>query len=131
MSEQAYLDGRPVAGRLRAVWEFVARPRSVRVYLVVLSVALILPLLLVSVVLLAGFVRSEVQAGRDQLVRDAASIGADVDREVSGLITVLDTLATSSSLGSGDLATFHARATAALGSRDAYVLVLDTNWNSC
>ena len=96
-------------------------------YLVVLSVALILPLLLVSVALLAGFVRSEIQAGRDRLVRDAASIGADVDREVSGLITVLDTLATSSSLDSGDLATFHARATAALASRDAYVLVLDTN----
>ena len=39
----------------------------------------------------------------------------------------LDTLATSTSLSRGDLATFHARALAALGPREAYVLLLDTD----
>ncbi|MEZ5817121.1 MAG: PAS domain-containing protein [Hyphomicrobiaceae bacterium] len=109
------------------VREILAKPRSLRTYLVVLSVALVLPLIIMSIFLMLGFVRSEMQAGRDQLVRDATSVAADVDREISGLVTVLDTLATSSSLLRGDLATFHARASAALGPRQAYVLVVDTD----
>ena len=66
-------------------------------------------------------------AARQQLVRAAADLSADIDRELSGLITVLETLASSVSLARGDLAQFHERASSALGPRQAFVLLLDAN----
>lgn len=112
---------------LMPVWNYLSKPRSLRVYLVALSIALLVPLSFVSIWLMVGFVSSEMQSGRDQLARDAIGIGNDVDREMSGLLTVLDTLATSTSLRSGDLAAFHSRAAEALGPRQAYVLLVDAD----
>jgi two-component sensor histidine kinase len=48
-----------------------------------------------------------------RLIQVAEGLAGDLDRELSNLITVLTTLATSPALQSNDLATFHAQAVAA------------------
>lgn len=101
---------------------------SLSTYLVMMSAALIIPTMFVSGMALISLTRTEMAASRDRVAQAARDLSADIDREVNGLLTVLETLATAQSLATGDLMSFHARATAALNTRRAYVLLLDTNF---
>ena len=109
------------------LWNRLQRPKPLSFYLLAMSVSLVVPAMAVATYGVVGHLRSEAAAARQQLVRAAADLSADIDRELSGLITVLETLASSVSLARGDLAQFHERASSALGPRQAYVLVLDPN----
>jgi PAS domain S-box-containing protein len=107
------------------LWNRLQRPKSLSFYLLMMSVSLVVPAMAVATYGVVGHLRSEAAGARQQLVRAAADLSADIDRELSGLITVLETLASSVSLARGDLAQFHERASSALGPRQAYVLLLD------
>ncbi|MEZ5854385.1 MAG: PAS domain-containing protein [Hyphomicrobiaceae bacterium] len=111
-------------------WQFGRQSPSLPLltWLVLMSAALIVPTMLVSGVALMSLARTEMAASRDHVAQAARDLTADIDREVNGLLTVLETLATSQSLASGDLRSFHSRASAALGPRRAYVLLLDTSF---
>ena len=103
------------------------QPKSVAFYLLAMSASLVVPAMAVCGYGLVSHLRSEAATARQSLVRAAADISADIDREISGLVTVLETLGTSISLDRGDLAQFHERAAVALNRRRAYVLLLDTS----
>ncbi len=100
---------------------------SVRTHLFLFAAAIIFPLLVVVGIAFVSIVNSEVAKSRQQLIRTAEDLSGDIDREVLGYITVLNTLATSSHLEEGDLKSFHARAKAALRDRGANVLLIDTS----
>ena len=65
-------------------------------YLLAMSASLVVPAMAVCGYGLVSHLRSEAATARQSLVRAAADISADIDREMSGLITVLETLGTSS-----------------------------------
>ena len=91
-----------------------AGPRSIRSSLRALVLACVLPMLLRS----AGLAYLGYRLERERTHRDtflvAQNLTADVDREWAGIESALRTLATSSDLAAGDLASFHRRATEAL-----------------
>jgi two-component sensor histidine kinase len=89
------------------------------------ALILVVPLFVVAVLALSWFTRAELAANESRLQRMAQDISASVDRDVIGWMTVLDTLATSELLQAGNLAGFHARARAALRSRDVHVILID------
>ncbi|MEZ5842210.1 MAG: PAS domain-containing protein [Hyphomicrobiaceae bacterium] len=99
--------------------------RSLRVYLIAMSVALVVPSLVLCVYLTSNLVHSEMASGRERLQRAAYEATRDVDREVAGLFIVLETLATSRALAADDLPGFHGSASRALAGTNAYVLLLD------
>jgi PAS domain S-box-containing protein len=109
------------------IWNRLRQPKSVAFYLLAMAASLVIPAMALSGYALVSHVRTEATAARQSLVRATWDISADVDREISGLITVLETLSTSSSLQRGDFAQFHERAATALGPRQAYVLLIDTS----
>jgi PAS domain S-box-containing protein len=91
---------------------------------VIFAFAIALPVILFSGLLLWRFTISE-RAANERLALDIArALSADVDREITGVITTLETLATSQMLAAGDFARFHAQAKAALRSQPWNVVLI-------
>jgi PAS domain S-box-containing protein len=96
-----------------------------RTHLVIFAFAIALPVILFSGLLLWRFTISE-RAANERLALDIArDLSADVDREITAVITTLETLATSQMLAAGDLTRFHAQAKAALRSQPWNVILID------
>jgi PAS domain S-box-containing protein len=99
--------------------------RSTRTYLLAQSLALVLPVALVSIWLAVGLQRSEeerfAQQGR-QVVR-AASLAIEVN--LRGLTSTMELLAASPSLADGDLEAFRAEALAAAAIEKAVIVLRD------
>jgi PAS domain S-box-containing protein len=101
------------------------RNGSLRTHLVIFAFAIALPVILFCGLLLWRFTISE-RAANERLALDIArATSADVDREITGVTTILETLATSQLLASGDFTRFHAQAKAALRSQPWNVVLID------
>ncbi len=101
---------------------------SLKTHLFVFAAALVLPLLFVVALALVSIVTSERSNSREELIRTAMAISSDVNREVSGYLTVLKTLSSSTLLERGDLKDFYTRAEVALVDTQANVLLLDPSF---
>ena len=86
---------------------------------------LVLPLALLAASLIFEVARTHRAQLEQRMVQLAAAIAADVDREFQRRITMLQTLASSPALPRGDLATFHAHASAALREDKAGIFLID------
>ena len=87
---------------------------SLRSHLIALSLAALLPMTALAGVLLIRAAENERAQLEQRLIQVAEGLAGDLDRELSNLVTVLTTLATSPALQVDDLATFHAQAAAAV-----------------
>ncbi len=100
------------------------KPRPLRHLLIVLGCAIIAPLLLFGVYM--GLHITDAQLGdvRNNLMSEARTLSADIDREIVGEIKRLRALAASSSLHRGDFAEFQRQAEASLASQQSGNIVL-------
>jgi two-component sensor histidine kinase/PAS domain-containing protein len=92
-------------------------PRPLWHLLTALGFALIAPLLLFGAYTGIRITDAQLREVRSELMSEARSLSADVDREITGEIKRLQALAASSSLRHGDFAAFQRQAEASLGSR--------------
>jgi signal transduction histidine kinase/ActR/RegA family two-component response regulator len=97
-----------------------------RTYLVILVLAAVIPLL----VFTAFVVRRDVEAQRDTLLfgmqNTVRALSLAVDREVQTSLAILETLAASTSLTTGDLKGFHELCIRAIaGRKDAWIILFD------
>src|SRR6185295_5359878 len=82
----------------------------IRGYLILLVVSVLLPVLLFSGVLFARYYMSEQTRIEEDLQNDARQLALTVDRDLAGLQSTLETLATSQRLIEGDLVGFDQQA---------------------
>ncbi len=86
------------------------RSMSVRGYLLVMVIAILLPVGAFAGVLFWRYANSEIARIDQQLENDAHELALDVDRDLQGKIVTLETLATANSVESRDYARFYDRA---------------------
>jgi len=104
------------------------RPRRIRTYLALFELALILPLLVVSMVALdrmAAVEKAEIETRVRQIARNLTVI---IDRELDRALITLETLATSSELRKGDLRGFHDQALLAPKPEKAAIVLIDRSY---
>ena len=97
----------PDTARRLAEAQIIKRGHSLRWHLSALCVVLLLPALLFVGVLLWNYAHSERTRTEDLARSLSHSLAVSLDREIVGVLTTLEALATSSSLQTGDLATFY------------------------
>jgi hypothetical protein len=85
------------------------RAYSTQTYLVLLVLVVLVPVLVFAGVLLQRSYEAEHEHVQNELQDDARQLTIAVDRDLAGLITTLQTLATSGFLAGGDYAAFHRR----------------------
>jgi PAS domain S-box-containing protein len=100
------------------------RPRPLWHLLLMLGCAIIAPLLLFCVYTGIRITDAQLREVRNELMTEASSLSANVDREVIGEIERLQALAASPSLRGGDFAEFQRQAEASLSLRQSGNIVL-------
>ncbi len=105
-------------------------PLSLRSYLILMALPLLLSSLLLTTLLLAHAAREERTHVEQRLVQVAGNLAEDVDREFDRLLTVLDSLALSIHLTRRDFALFHEHATSAVQRLGTVVILLDEQSNT-
>lgn len=101
---------------------------GLRTHLLIFGLAIVIPVLLYSAFLLHRYTQSARVADERRALQIASSLSADIDREISAIITTLETLATSDALAIRDFKSFHLQAQEALTSRPAWhVMLVDAN----
>ncbi len=100
------------------------RAWSLRVHLIAFALVLIVPIAALSGLAIARFAGSEQKIAESQAIAAAREAMADTDRELANDIAILDTLATSLYLDTGDYPSFQRLATRAVRTRSAHVLLL-------
>ena len=99
-------------------------PRTVGGYLAAYGLAVVSPILLFSGAVLHSYVSVENAQLERQVLQTARLLRLDVDRELSGVILTLETLAASPSLESGDYNQFHSYAARLARLRSGQYVVL-------
>jgi PAS domain S-box-containing protein len=100
------------------------RPRPLWHLLIMLGCAIIAPLLLFGVYTGIRITDAQLREVRNELMTEARTLSADVDREIIGEIERLQALAASPSLRRGDFAEFQRQAEASLALRQSGNIVL-------
>ena len=100
---------------------------GLRSHLVIFGLAIVVPVLLYSAFVLHRYTQSVRTSNERRALETARALTADIDREITAIITTLETLATSRSLQYGDYADFYAQAKEALRSRSWNVLLIGAN----
>jgi len=100
---------------------------GLRTHLVVFGLAIVVPVLLYSAFVLQRYTQSERASNERRALGIARALSADIDREITAIITTLETLATATALSIRDFETFHEQAKEALKSRPWNVVLIDTN----
>ncbi len=100
---------------------------GLRTHLVIFGLAIVVPVLLYSAFLLHRYTSSVHAAEERRALHIARALSADVDREITGIITALETLATSDALATRDFRSFYVQAKEALKSRPWNVVLIDMN----
>ncbi|MGN6548545.1 MAG: sensor histidine kinase [Pararhizobium sp.] len=113
-----------VAVRPKAAWQY-----SIRTYLIVLLLIVLIPAFLFSAVVLVRTTEAQNHSFRDLFVAATHSVAELVDREASGMLTTLRVLSTASSLQQGELPQFYDSAKQALAGTASYLTVVDRNMN--
>jgi PAS domain S-box-containing protein len=98
---------------------------GLRSHLFIFGLAIVVPVLAYSAFLLHRYAQSVHVSNERRVLEIARALNADVDREITAVITTLETLATSRSLEYGDFADFYAQAKEALRSRSWHVVLID------
>jgi PAS domain S-box-containing protein len=98
---------------------------GLRTHLVLFGLAIVVPVQIYSAVLLHRYSQSEREQSEQRVLQIARALNADIDREISAIITTLETLATADALALKDFKSFHLQAKEALKSRPWNVLVID------
>ncbi len=116
---------------LPAVMEGLAVLRGsklgLRAHLLIFGLAIVVPVLVYSAFLLHRYTESVRTSDERRALQIARALNADVDREITAIITTLETLATSDALVARDFRSFYAQAKEALRSRPWNVVLLDTH----
>src|SRR5258708_21779513 len=102
----------------------LAKPRPLWHLLIMLGCAFIAPLVLFGVYTGIRITDAQLREVRNELMSEARTLSADVDREIAGEIKRLQALAASPSLRGGDLAEFQRQAEASLAWRQSGNIVL-------
>ncbi|HWI85071.1 MAG TPA: ATP-binding protein [Sphingomonas sp.] len=102
-----------------------AMPRSIRGRLIALTLALLLPAVIVTSVLLWGGYRQQRAAAEEQLAATARALSLVVDRQIGQNAILLDALATSMALARGEFDAFTQQARAANADGARWVMVTD------
>ena len=100
---------------------------GLRSHLVIFGLAIVVPVLLYSAFLLHRYTQSVHASNERRALEIARALSADIDREITAIITTLETLATSRSLLYEDFADFYAQAKEALRSRPWHVVLIGAN----
>jgi PAS domain S-box-containing protein len=100
------------------------KPRPLWHLLVMLGCAIVAPLLLFDAYAGISIADAQFDEVREELMSEARTLSAGVDREIVGEIERLQALAASPSLRQGDFAEFQRQAEASLGSRQSGNIVL-------
>lgn len=100
---------------------------GLRSHLVIFGLAIVVPVLLYSAFLLHRYTQSVHASNERRALEIARALNADIDREITAIITTLETLATSPTLLYGDFANFYVQAREALRSRPWNVLLIGAN----
>jgi len=100
---------------------------GLRTHLVIFGLAIVVPAFLYIGFLLSRYTYQERIANEHRAFEIARALSADVDREITAMITTLETLATSNGLSVGDYQGFYVRAKQALQARKWNVVLLDMN----
>ena len=98
---------------------------SLRAHLIAFGIAILVPVSILAVLLLVRSASLEREQLEARLLQVADNLADDVDRELTNLITLLKTLASSPALQSDNLAAFHAQAAAAVEGWGAGVFLVD------
>ncbi len=104
------------------------RPHRIRTYLALFALALVLPLLVVSMVALdrmAAIEKAQIETRVRQIARNLTVI---IDRELDRALITLETLATSSELRKSDLRGFHDQAVLAPKPEKAAIVLIDRSY---
>lgn len=96
-------------------------------HLVLFAGALLAPILLFTFLLAHHLTGYEQQAHETQLLSIARSLTADVDREISGVISTLKALSNSPSLQNGNLEAFYQQAKLTLAPAKRNAVLMDTS----
>jgi two-component sensor histidine kinase len=105
-----------------AIW---ATPRSVRTYLVLFALSLVLPLLLISIFALQRMAAVEEADTSRRILQIARNTSVSVDQELDRALVTLKTLATSSELRAGNFHGFHDQAVRAPKPTKAAIVLID------
>ena len=100
---------------------------GLRAHLVIFGLAIVVPVLLYSAFLLHRYTQSVHASNERRALEIARALSADIDREITAIITTLETLATSPPLIYEDYADFYAQAREALRSRPWHVVLIGPN----
>jgi len=104
------------------------KPRPLWHLLVMLGCAIVAPLLLFGAYAGIRIANAQLDQAREQLMSEARTLSADVDREIIGEIERLQALAASPSLRQGDFAEFQRQAEASLAMRQSgNIMLIDRN----
>ena len=109
----------------RVAVQITGREYRLRSHLIVFGLAAFLPMTILAGFLLFRSAASERADLEARLLHVAENLSADLDRELSNLITTLKTLATSPALQAGDLAAFHAQAKAAVAGLGGAIFLVE------
>jgi two-component sensor histidine kinase len=102
-------------------------PRPIAVFLILVVAVTILPALGFAITLLQRNNEAQQQVVSTLASATAASMSEAVDREASGMLTILRVLSTTPSLYDDDLRAFYDRSQRALAGTGGYLIVLDRN----
>jgi PAS domain S-box-containing protein len=111
-----------------AITPVLVRPQPLSYLQILLGCTIVAPLLLFGVYAGIQVTDAKLNQVRQDLTRQAHTLSAEVDREVTGEIKRLQVLASSPSLSQGDFAAFQHQAEASLaGNRSGRIMLLDHN----
>ena len=74
---------------------------GLRTYLIIFGLAIVVPVLLYSALILHRYTQSERASNERRALAIARALSADIDREITAIITTLEALATSPALATG------------------------------
>ncbi|AEI66586.1 ATP-binding protein [Corallococcus macrosporus] len=97
------------------------KPRSLRFYLGLLALGLLVPLVLFAAGAVNRFAASQREARAQGMRETARALALVLDRELGQSVRALEVLAHSAPLAQGDLRTFHATCQAVVASQEAWV----------
>jgi CHASE1-domain containing sensor protein len=97
---------------------------KIRTHLVILGLAVLIPMTVFAIIAVVALDRQQRAGVERGAVETARALSHAVDRELSGMLATLHTLATARSLERDDLAAFHADARRVLASRPEWNTIL-------
>src|SRR5258708_3735056 len=108
-----------------AVWR--GSKLGLRAHLVIFGLAIVIPVLLYSAFVLNKYTQSVHASNERRALETARALSADIDREITAIVTTLEALATSRSLLYEDHADFYAQAKESLRSRSWNLVLIGAN----